>query len=136
MMTDHSVTEEINKAIKATARSITRTKLSDKVRSEDTLHKAGLKCLNEAVASVTATTIWKSKQSMNPLGQCLFKERQMSRVTRSVSSSDVRPPVPGYPMLSTNIMTRVWNSNSALQTAFTLAAARTAALKWTNTLPK
>ena len=73
---------------------------------------------------------------MNPLGQCLLKERQRSRVTRSVNSSDVLPPVPGYPTLSTNVMTRVWNSNSALQTASTLAAARTAALKWAKTLPK
>ena len=40
-----TVTEEINKAIKATARSITKTKLSDKNRSEDTLRKANLKCL-------------------------------------------------------------------------------------------
>ena len=77
------VTDEINKAIKATVLSINKTKLSDKNRSEDTLRKANLKCLNEAVASVTATTIWKSKQSMNPIGQCLFKERQISRVTRS-----------------------------------------------------
>ena len=86
-----SITEEINKAIKATARSITRTKLSDKVRSEDTLHKAGLKCLNEAVASIVAVTVWKSKQSMNMLGQCLFKERlTSSRTTRSMLSGKIQ----------------------------------------------
>ena len=73
------VTEEINKAIKATARTITRTKLSDKVRSEDVLRKARLRCLNEAVASIMAVTVWKSKQSMNPLVHCLFKEKSSVR---------------------------------------------------------
>ena len=69
------VTEEINRSIKSTARTITRTKLSDKVRSEDVLKKANLKCLNECVASITVVTVWKAKQSMNPLGQRLFKKK-------------------------------------------------------------
>jgi hypothetical protein len=34
------VTEEINKAIKVTAPTITKTKLLDRIRSEDVLHKA------------------------------------------------------------------------------------------------
>ena len=76
-----SITEGINKFIKATARTITRSKLSDKIRSEDVLHKANLKCLNQAVASITAVTVWKSRQSMDPLGQCLFKERLNLRTT-------------------------------------------------------
>ena len=41
------VTEDINKSIKSTARSITKTKLCDKIRSEVILQKANLKCLNE-----------------------------------------------------------------------------------------
>ena len=53
-----SATEEINKAIKASARTITKTKISDKIRSELVLQKAKLKCLNEAVASITAITVW------------------------------------------------------------------------------
>ena len=48
------VTEDINRAIKATARTITKSRLSDKICSEVLLQKAGLKCLNEAVASITA----------------------------------------------------------------------------------
>ena len=53
-MDDHyqnytGVTEDINKAIKATARTITKSKLSDKIRSEVLLQKSGLKCLNEQV---------------------------------------------------------------------------------------
>ena len=51
------VLDDINKSIKATARSITKTKLSDKIQSTDVLKKANLKCLNEAVASITATTV-------------------------------------------------------------------------------
>ena len=61
-------------AIKATARSITKSRLSDKICSEVLLQKAGLKCLNEAVACVTAITVWKSKKLMDPLGQGRFPE--------------------------------------------------------------
>ena len=134
------VIEDINKSIKATARAITKTKLSDKIRSEVTLQKANLKCLNEAVASVTAVTVWKSKQSMNPLGQCLFREPKTntSRTIqlRSDNSTDIRPPVPGYPMLASNIMTNIWNNAPELQSATTLAAAKRAAHKWAKGLPK
>ena len=41
---------EIDKAIKATACTITKSRLSDKIHLEVLLQKAGLKCLNEAVA--------------------------------------------------------------------------------------
>ena len=47
-----------------------------------------------------------------------------------------RPPVPGYPMLATNIMTSVWNNIPELHYASTLAAAKTAARKWAKGLPK
>ena len=73
------VTEEINKAIKTT-----KSSLSDKIRSEFLLQKAGLKCLNEAVASITAVTVWKSKTFMDPLGQHLFQEKPILQCTRSV----------------------------------------------------
>ena len=61
-MDDHyqnytGVTEDINKAIKVTTRTITKSKLSDKIHSEVLLQKSGLKCLNEAVASTTAVTV-------------------------------------------------------------------------------
>ena len=111
------VTEEINKAIKFAARSITKTKLSDKIRSEVTLQKANLMCLNEAVASIMATTVWKSKQTMNPLGQCLFKERTNLRLTRATDSKDIPLPVPGYQSLASNLMARVWNDIPELQSA-------------------
>ena len=131
-----SVTEDINKAIKATARTITKTKLSDKIRSEDTLRKANLKCLNEAVASITAITVWKSKQSMDPLGKCLFQKRPNLRATRSATSKEIRPLVPGYPNLAANIMTRVWNDIPELQNASTLGAARTISRNWAKKIPR
>ena len=98
------VTEEINKTIKATARVITKTRLSDRIRSEDVLHKANLKCLNEAVASIMAVTVWKAKQCMNPLGCRLFQKRLNLKNTRSVSSYKIDIPVPGYPTLATKVM--------------------------------
>ena len=63
------VTEDINKAIKATACTITKSRLSDKIRSDVLLQRAGLKCLNEAVACITV-----KKKLMDPLGQRLFQE--------------------------------------------------------------
>ena len=123
------VTEEINKAIKATARTITKSSLSDKIRSEVLLQKAGLKCLNEAVASITAVTVWKSKTFMDPLGQRLFQEKPSLQCTRSVTSKDIGLPVPGYPTLSTNIMARIWNAVPGLQHASTVGAAISLAIR-------
>ena len=131
-----SVTEDINKAIKATARTITKTKLSDKIRSEDILHKANLKCLNEAVASIMALTVWKSKQSMDPLGYCLFQENPSIKSTRSKSSKEIRPPVPGYPTMAANVMARVWNSVPGLENASSVGAAKALSRKWAKSIPK
>ena len=69
------VTDEINKAIKATARTITKSSLSDKICLEVLLQKAGLKCLDEAVASITAVTVWKTKTFIDPLSQHIFWEK-------------------------------------------------------------
>jgi hypothetical protein len=130
------LTEDINKAIKATARTITKTKLSDKIRSENVLHKANLRCLNESVASIIAVTVWKAKQSMNSLGKCLFQERPSIRSTRSATSNQIRMPVPGFPTLASNLMARVWNSIPELQSASTLSAARTISRKWAKGIPR
>ena len=130
------VTEDINKAIKKTARTITKTKPSEKIRSEIILQRANLKCLNEAVASIVAVTVWKAKQSMNPLGRCLFEEKLCLRSTRSEKSLDIRPPVPGYHTLATNVMAKVWNSVPGLQTASSLSAAKEIARKWARQVPR
>ena len=130
------VMEDINKAIKSSARTITKTKLSDRICSEDVLRKANLKCLNEAVASITAITVWKSKQSMDPLGQCLFHDKPKSRVTRLTTSKDIPQPVPGYPMLASNVMARVWNCIPDLRNAATLGAAKAISRKWAKTVPR
>jgi hypothetical protein len=130
------VTEVINKAIKSSARTITKTKLSDKIRSRDVLQKAGLKCLNEAVASIMAVTVWKSKQSMDPLGRCLFRERLTVRSTRFTNSKEICQPVPGYPALASNLMARVWNNIPELHSATTLGAARAISRKWAKKVPR
>ena len=51
-------TENINRSIKLVARTITKTTLSDKVSSKSVLEKAGLRPLNETVASQTAHTVF------------------------------------------------------------------------------
>ena len=131
-----TVTEEINKSIKSVARSITRTKLSDKVRSELILTKAGLRNLNEATASVMAVLVWKSKISMNPLGTLLFSEKENRRITRLAESRKISPPVPGCSTLPSNLMARIWNSMPDLQTATTLGTVKTLARKWAQNIPR
>ena len=140
-MDDHyqgyiGVTEDINKAIKAAAFTITKSRLSDKIRSEVLLQKAGLKCLNEAVASITAVTVWKSKTFMNPLGQRIFWEKSSLQCTRSATLKDIGLFVPGYPTLSTNIMARIWNAVPGLQQASTLGTANSLAKKWAKEIPR
>ena len=130
------VTEDINKAIKATARTITKSKLSDKIRSEVLLQKSGLKCLNEAVAITTAVTVWKAKTFMDPLGQRIFREKTSLQCTRSTAANDIDLLVQGYPTLSTNIMTRIWNVVPGLQHATTLGAAKSLAKKWAKDIPR
>ena len=130
------VTKDINKGIKATARNITKSRLSDKIRSEVLLQKAGLKCLNEAVASMTAVSVWKSKTVMDPLGQRIFNQKPRLQCTRSGTSNEICLPVPGYPTLSTNIMARIWNAVPGLQTASTLGAAKSLAKKWARDIPR
>ena len=61
--------------------------------SEVLLQKAGFKCLNEAVASITAVTAWKTKTFMDPLGQRIFWEKSSLQCTRSATSKDI-----GYPL--------------------------------------
>ena len=132
----NTITEEINKSIKCAARSITRTKLTDKVRSELVLSKAGLRCLNEATASAMAVLVWKSKQSMNPLGKRLFPEKGSKRNTRLAESMNICPPVPGFHALPSNFMARIWNSVPDLQTAATLSAVKTLVRKWAKNIPR
>ena len=132
----NTVTEEINKAIKATACIITRTRLSDKIRSEVILSRARIRCLNEAAASAMAVLIWKSKQEMNPLSVLLFSKNENSRKTRFAESTNICPPVPGYQTLPSNIMARIWNSIPGLQTARTLGSVKTLVRKWAQTIPR
>ena len=131
-----TVTEDINKAIKATARTITKTKLSMKIRSEDVLRKANLRCLNEAVASITALTVWKSHKTMDPLGQLLFQQWKSERCLRSQFSKEIQIPVRGYPTLASNIMARVWNSVPELEHASSVSVARELSRKWAKTIPR
>ena len=68
------ILEDIDKSIRAAARTITHTKLNDKVRSEITLQKAGLRSLTEAVSTTMATTVWKARNEMKPSWAYFAKE--------------------------------------------------------------
>ena len=73
---------------------------------------------------------------MNPLGQCLFQDKPRLKITRSATSNDIRPPVPGYPKLATNIMAQIWNDIPELQNAQTLGAAKAISQKWAKSIPR
>ena len=123
-------TEKINRAIKSVARTITKTSLKDMVSTKCVLEKAGLRNLNEMVASQTAVMVWKSRKARDPLGTRLFPSRTISRTTRSINSNKATQRVPGNNTLAVNLMARAWNSATELQTATTLGAAKSAARKW------
>ena len=129
-----TLTEKINCSLKNAARTITQTHLTDKVRSEIILEKAGLRSLNEMVASTSATTVWKSKMCMDPLGSLLFpsemKNPTQTMSTRSQSCSGAKPPVPGNNTLAANLLARAWNEAPCLKNAHTLGSAKLAAKRW------
>ena len=133
-----TITNEINCALKSVARTITRTRLTDKVRSDIILQKAGLQGLNEMVASTSAQMIWKSKLWMDPIGSLLFptKSTNQNRVmsTRSENDGKAKLPVPGCGTLAANLLARAWNDNLELRHATTLGAAKAAAKKWARSL--
>jgi hypothetical protein len=122
------ILNDIDKSIRATARTIARIKLTDKIRSEVVLWKAGLRSLTEAVSMTMASLIWKSQKNMNPLGR-IFQKKVSVKNTRSVSSDNLCQPVPGHPEAAANKLAQVWNVMN-LSDAKTLGCARTSARKW------
>ena len=80
------------------------------MRSDVVHQKAGLRCLNEMVATTSAFMVWKSKMCMNPLGLLLFPpetEHCLEKMTtRSANSIMAKVPVPGYSSLAVNLLAR------------------------------
>ena len=128
-------TENINRSIKSVARTITKTALSDKVSSKSILEKAGLRTLNEMVASQTAVMVWKSKKAKDPLSKHLFPDRSIMRQTRSINCVNATQPVPGNKTLASNLMAKAWNLSTELHSVTTIGAAKSVARKWAQNLP-
>jgi hypothetical protein len=133
-----TLTNKINCALKSAARTITHICLTDKVRSEIVLERAGLLGLNEMVASTSATMVWKSKMWMDPLGSLLFQSQSdnppPNMTTRSVTCNSAKVPVPGSNTLAANLLARSWNKAKCLQNATTIGAAKSAARRWARSL--
>ena len=125
-------TEKINRSIKSVAWTITKISLSDKVSSKSVLEKAGLRTLNEMVASQTALMVWKSKKAKDPLSRKLFPDRSIMRHTRSINSTNATQPVPGNLLY---LMARTWNSSTELHTMTSIGAAKSVARKWAQNIP-
>ena len=132
-----TVTQQIDLAIKSAARTITRTKISDKINSKTVLNKAGLRNLNEMAAASSAVMAWKSKLNNDSLGQRLFPIQNINedtKITRSFMSDQIKTPVPGYQNLAVNLMAGAWNENPELRNSFTLGSAKIAAKNWAKKL--
>ena len=97
------------KAIKATARTITKIKLTDKISSDTVLWKAGLPSLSEAVSNNMASLIWKARNQMNPLGK-FFETSNSTMTTRALKNEKLTIYVPGHPEAAINHLANVWNS--------------------------
>lgn len=106
------------------------------VSSEQVLQKAGLRNLNEIVASTSVVMVWKSKKLNDPLGKVLFPKRNLLRPVRSINSNKAIQPVPGNRTLAANLMARAWNDAKELHAVETLETAKTKAKTWASTLLK
>ena len=84
-----------------------------------------------------AQMVWKSKNTMNPLGKCLFPDKSATahHTTRSVTSNNASQPVFGYPNIATNLMAKTWNSVPSLRSATKLNEAKSKSREWAKTLP-
>ena len=80
--------------------------MCDKIRSEVVLHKAGLRSLTETVCVTMATTVWKARNEMNPLG-CIFKNKLSFKNTQSMNSNNLCQPIPGHPEAAINKLAQV-----------------------------
>ena len=129
-------TEKINRAINSVARTITKTHLKDRVSSIDVREKCGLRSLNEMVASSAVLMAWKAKNSMNPLGACIFPEKTNLRPVRSMNAHKATQPVPGNKTLASNLIAKAWNDATELHTVDTLGAAKIVSRKWASSLLK
>ena len=133
----NTITEKIDCALKSAARVIARTRLKDKVPSDLVLQRAGLRGLNEMVASTSAMLVWKSKKCMNPLGKLLFPEKPdipLKMSTRSDHECKAKLPVPGHGTLAGNLLARAWNDATELQNASTIGTAKSASKSWARSL--
>ena len=97
------------KAIKSAARTITKTKLTDKVSSDIVLWKAGLPHLNEAVSKCMASLIWKARNKVNPLGK-IFETSKSSMNTRSSKNEKLSSYVPGHIEAASTNLAKLWNT--------------------------
>ena len=119
---------DIDKSIRVTARTITRTSLKDKIRTETVLYKAGLRSLTQAVSEIMACEIWKAQNKKNPLGH-VYQNRAPLKNTRTSNSSKLCLPIPGHPEAAANKLAQAWNLMN-LSSAKTLGNARALARKW------
>ena len=104
------------------------------VSSDLVLQKAGMRNLNEIVASTAALMVWKSKKKTYPLGTALFPVKSSLRPVRSLHMNKATQPVPGNKTLSTNLLARAWNNATELHDVTKLGAAKSISRKWASNL--
>jgi hypothetical protein len=127
-------------ALNDMARSITGTKRTDQVNTEDLLSRACMRPLNRLAASLAGIEAWKAFRSSdgpdggrNPLGHAFF-DQQLSRPLRSAAAGEILVPLRGCRTLM-NTAATIWNRSPALRSATTLAMATRAANAFAKSVP-
>ena len=125
--------EAIRVLINDVARLITRQKRTDHVRIRDLLDRACVPSLNEVVIKASGMLAWMMTHPSHPL-HSIFLESCLQTTTRSASAGLVKVTKARESVAIRNAQ-RVWNCCSALRSAQTTGAARSAIDKFVRTIP-
>ena len=146
-------TKAIQVAINKAARSVTGTRLLDKLPTAELLTMSGLPSYNRLVVRSAALEAWKAFMSndgpdgtRNPLGTLLFGDSghmdgedkatiMPNRPTRATTSGCIQPPLPMAAPSMAHSIYRIWNACAPLRAARTLTEAKKAAADLASSAP-
>ena len=127
-----ALTESIDSSIKSAPRTIARVSLKDTISFGIVLKKAGLKSLNEMVATIYCMEV---QNANGPTCEAPFSSPNSEKTITTQSDNDkARLPVPGYCNLAANLLARAWNEETNLRNSTSFSFAKLAASNWARSL--
>jgi hypothetical protein len=125
--------KSIQTALNDTARTVTGSKRSDRIKLAVLNNRAGFPSFNELVTRAVAMETWKALHSSdsvnggrNPLGAEMFDCTEYTRSSRAATAGKVQLPLRGCDTLVSNGV-KIWNECQELRVAATRGGARKAA---------